>query len=165
MTTWEDVALHIREQYTLRRDQPNFLVASLTVTGAEIGLPAARDTVQLVHVQTVVEFGEPWLLLRATLCNQRAIEVPAVLRLAARQVLGALVLSDHVLALRHGMPMATLRREDVDRTLLFLARSAVHVRLSLGLRLEEEGEPAQVPPPPPAADAPPVKAAYLPWTD
>lgn len=160
MTTWTQVQHFARQNYVLRRDEEDQLVIACSVAEVTDGSPVS-DEVELVHAQIVTEFGEPWLLLRVAVCSEHLLDIPAALKRCARQVLGALVLADNLLALRHGVPLATLRQDDFERSVLFLARTAAYFRQRLhSPRTSLDEEPASL-----APGARVGREVFLPWGD
>ena len=161
MTTWTQVQQLARQKFELRRDEPDELVIEFR-PGAAASAEARRGaSSELVHAQTVIEFGEPWLLLRVAVCNERMLDIPAALQRSAQQVLGALVLADHLLALRHGMPLQTLRPEDLERAVSFLAHTAAYLRAQLRApHTRTESDPAE---PPSTGEREPAVRVFSPW--
>jgi hypothetical protein len=126
MATWSEVQEFARRRYTLVSDSERDLVIAFP-----LATEGATSEAQHVHVQPLIEFGEPWLLLRAAVCSEQALDLKAALQRCGRQVMGALVLADHLIALRQGMPLATLRPEDFQKTVQVLARTAAYMRKHL----------------------------------
>ena len=163
MTTWTQVQHFARQTYALRRDEENELIIACSL--AEVAGSPGSGEAELIHAQVVTEFGEPWLLLRVAVCNERLLDIPAALQRSGRQVLGALVLADHLLALRHAVPLATLRPDDLERAVLFLARTAAYLRNQLRTAPAPAPAPMDDKPEPAEPEVRTVKEVFSPWGD
>ena len=128
--SWTDVQEHLRSRYKLQQDEAqSFLLGfAFDAPGHEGASLAHAQLVQGVHGQQLVVDGRSFVLLRAEVCSDRALDPLGALMHSAKLVLGGLVLAGNHYVLRYCLPLASLDLADLDYALEYLARDAAMTR-------------------------------------
>ena len=96
--------------------------------GQDAGPLSSSPLVQGLHGQHLVVDGRAFVLLRAEVCSDRALDPLAALLHNAKLVIGALVLAGNHYVLRYCLPLGSLDLADLDYALEYLAREAAMTR-------------------------------------
>lgn len=128
--SWTDVQAHLRSRYKLQQDDAqSFLLGfAFDPPGQDNGPLGGSPLVQGVQGQQVVVDGRAFVLLRAEVCSDRALDPLAALLHGSKLVLGALVMAGNHYVLRYSLPLASVDLADLDYALEYLAREAAMTR-------------------------------------
>ena len=122
MSTWDEVREYVRGKYPLARDEPQWL-------GMDWSFDANGLLVtQKLKIELVTAFEEPWLLIRAAVCEEAYIEPLGALRYNAFVAIGALAVENGYCFLRATRPLQGLSMPELDQTVDFVAREAARLR-------------------------------------
>ena len=128
--SWTDVQAHLRGRYKLQQDEAqSFLLGfAFDPPGQESAPLGGAPLVQGLHGQQIVVDGRAFVLLRAEVCSDRALDPLGALMHSAKLVLGALVLAGNHYVLRYCLPLSSVDLADLDYALEYLARDAAMTR-------------------------------------
>ena len=91
--SWTEVQEHLRGRYRLQKDEAQSFLLGFAVGPPGNAEPAVGESlIQGVHGQHLVVEAREFVLLRAEVCSDRALDPLAALQHSAKLVLGALVL-------------------------------------------------------------------------
>lgn len=130
--TWDELRVHLRATYAVVRDDPDAIALSWNVTIGE------QQLVQGVGLAPMTVEGRPWVTMIADLFPEPALPPRIGLLYQDRLPFGSLVLRQGVFLLRHGLPLDKLSLDELDWTVLLLAREATQLRVNVD-RLDATG--------------------------
>ena len=127
--SWTEVQEHLRRRYRLQQDEAQSFLLGFAVGPPGSEVPGAGEAlIQGVHGQHLAIEAREFVLLRAEVCSDRALDPQAALQHSAKLVLGALVLAGNHYVLRYSLPLSSLALPDLDYALTYLAREAALTR-------------------------------------
>jgi len=137
--SWTEVQEHLRGRYRLQKDEAQSFLLGFAVGPPPDQAPAIGEAlvpalapeltlIQGVHGQHLTVEAREFVLLRAEVCSDRALDPLAALQHSAKLVLGALVLAGNHYVLRYSLPLGSLSLPDLDYALTYLAREAALTR-------------------------------------
>lgn len=127
--SWTEVQEHLRRRYRLQQDEAQSFLLGFAVGPPDSEVPGAGEAlIQGVHGQHLAIEAREFVLLRAEVCSDRALDPQAALQHSAKLVVGALVLAGNHYVLRYSLPLSSLALPDLDYALTYLAREAALTR-------------------------------------
>lgn len=129
--TWACIRDHLRRQHTFCEEAGERVQLRFRI---KVGL--GWFEAQVMRCARLQSGDASWLLLSAPICDEGALDPGAALRWNSRCLHGALMVHEGKYMLRHALPLASLRLEEVDRWLIDLAIQAVAIRLRITMRTQ-----------------------------
>lgn len=126
--SFAEVQAHLRSRYRLQKDEAQSFLLGFAFDPPGGASPDQAPLIQGVSGQLVTVEGRDFLLLRAEVCSDRALDPLAALLHSAKLVLGALLLLGNHYVLRYTLPLSSLALADLDYALTYLAREAALTR-------------------------------------
>lgn len=126
--SFAEVQAHLRSRYRLQKDEAQSFLLGFAFDPPGAASPDQAPLIQGVSGQLVTVEGRDFLLLRAEVCSDRALDPLAALLHSAKLVLGALLLLGNHYVLRYTLPLSSLALADLDYALTYLAREAALTR-------------------------------------
>ena len=143
--SWTDVQAHLRSRYKLQQDEAQRFLLGFAFDPPGHDSASGSPLVQGLHGQQVVVDGRTFVLLRAEVCSDRALDPLGALLHSAKLVLGALVMAGNHYVLRYCLPLASLDLADLDYALEYLAREAALTRARVAQHVASPEVRARVP--------------------
>lgn len=144
--SFAEVQAHLRSHYRLQKDEAqSFLLGFAFDPPGQSPVGAQPVIIQGVYGQLVTVEERAFVVLRAEVCSDRALDPQAALLHSAKLVLGALVLVGNHYVLRYSVPLSSLALADLDYALTYLAREAAMTRARVAQHVVGKEVRAHVP--------------------
>ena len=143
--SFPDVQAHLRSRYRLQKDEAQSFLLGFAFDPQGPQSLAAEPLVQGVYGQLVTVDGRAFVVLRAEVCSDRALDPQAALLHSAKLIVGALSLMGNHYVLRYSLPLSSLALDDLDYALEYLAREAAFTRARIAQHVAGKEVRSRVP--------------------
>lgn len=143
--SFPDVQAHLRSRYRLQKDEAQSFLLGFAFDPQGSQPLGAEALVQGVYGQLVTVDGRAFVVLRAEVCSDRALDPLAALLHSAKLIVGALLLMGNHYVLRYSLPLSSLALADLDYALEYLARQAAFTRARIAQHVAGKEGRSRVP--------------------